>query len=25
LDTSMRFAFWIRYFNSPESKNAPLF
>jgi para-nitrobenzyl esterase len=25
LATSARFAFWVRYFNSPESKNAPLF
>jgi para-nitrobenzyl esterase len=25
LATSARFAFWLRYFNSPESKNAPLF
>ena len=24
LATSARFAFWVRYFNSPESKNAPL-
>jgi para-nitrobenzyl esterase len=25
LANSARFAFWVRYFNSPESKNAPLF
>jgi para-nitrobenzyl esterase len=25
LASAARFAFWVRYFNSPESKNAPLF
>jgi para-nitrobenzyl esterase len=25
LANSARFAFWVRYFNSPDSKNAPLF